>query len=172
MPIIKPGPFDAKYLRSILFYGADTGFWFWLKDNPPYYLKGSRAGIVDCDSGYRRIRIDGREYQSSILAYLYIEGTWPHLSMDHINRIRDDDKWKNLRLATKKEQRENSYPKGQSPYSYLTTRRKIRNKELVDLREQAKDQALILEQETIVQEVVWEDWVKEKELEYLDKWKR
>lgn len=66
---------------------------------------GDRAGQVD-SNGRRKIGIAGGIYYSSRLAYLYMIGQWPKDQMDHVNRIRDDDRWENLREAN---QSQNSY---------------------------------------------------------------
>ena len=56
--------------------------------------------------GRRQIRIASGFYYSSRLAWLYMTGEWPEDQVDHINRIRDDDRWINLRAAN---QSQNSY---------------------------------------------------------------
>lgn len=85
-----------EYLKSILEYNPITGQWVWIKS----YHKtktGKIAGYISKDKGYRRIKIDGKLYFSSNLAFLYIEGYIPEHDIDHKNRIRHDDRWKNLR---------------------------------------------------------------------------
>lgn len=66
---------------------------------------GERAGSID-SNGRRKIRIASGYYYSSRLACFYMTGEWPKEQMDHINKIRDDDRWENLRQAT---QSQNSY---------------------------------------------------------------
>ena len=44
--------------------------------------------------------IAGKRYRGNKLAWFYMTGEWPMLIVDHKNRISDDDRWKNLRLAT------------------------------------------------------------------------
>ena len=48
-------------------------------------------------NGYIRIRVDNIYYPRSHLVWLYIKGTLPHNTIDHINRNRDDDRPSNLR---------------------------------------------------------------------------
>jgi hypothetical protein len=82
-----------------------TGIWVWRK----VYRKGlvgQLAGSINGD-GYRLIQIDGRKYLSSRLAWLYMKGQWPLHTIDHINMIKDDDRWGNLRSATEQQQRGN-----------------------------------------------------------------
>ncbi len=63
---------------------------------------GSRAGCLYYFKGYRAIRVDGKIYTEHRLAFFYMTDEWPPKGMqiDHINRVRDDNRWANLRLAT------------------------------------------------------------------------
>lgn len=49
--------------------------------------------------GYLKCRIDSKEYTLHRLAFLYIEGKLPKDSVDHINHIKTDNRWANLRHA-------------------------------------------------------------------------
>lgn len=92
----------------MLHYDPETGVWTWLKA-PKHNTRrtGHRAGSVGSD-GYRKIRIDGLTYISSRLAFIYTTGEWPTHEMDHENRIRDDDRWDNLREATSSQNKYNT----------------------------------------------------------------
>lgn len=97
---------SADYVRHLLHYDPLTGVWTWV--NPVLRSKmrrGDVAGSID-SNGRRKIRIESGYYYSARLAYLYITGEWPKEQMDHKNRIKDDDRWENLREAT---QSQNSY---------------------------------------------------------------
>lgn len=67
--------------------------------------QGDPAGRIT-NQGRRQIRIASGFYYASRLAWLYMTGEWPKDQIDHINRIKDDDRWENLREAT---QSQNSY---------------------------------------------------------------
>ena len=99
---------NAEYLRSILFYEPDTGMFTWLIDNGKRCWKGRVAGSVN-RLGYRIIRIDKKAYRGGRLAWLYMTGGWPKVYIDHINCIKDDDRWCNLREA---DEYQNIYNKG------------------------------------------------------------
>lgn len=62
------------------------------------------SGIVAGNThktGYRQIRIAGRMYQAHRLAWLYMTGAWPEHEVDHKNLQKDDNRWSNLRAATR-----------------------------------------------------------------------
>ena len=95
-----------EYLQHVLHYDPETGIWTWR--NPISRSKmrpGDIAGRIT-SQGRRQIRIASGFYYSSRLAWLYMTGEWPEDQIDHINRIRDDDRWINLRAAS---QSQNSY---------------------------------------------------------------
>ena len=95
------GSFNMKLtqarLKELLHYNPEMGVFTWLKTVSNSVKAGFVAGGIDSDGGYRRIRIDGKRYRSSRLAWLYMEGYFPEHEMDHRNRIKHDDGWENLR---------------------------------------------------------------------------
>jgi hypothetical protein len=94
----------ADYLRSRLHYDPETGIFIWKPRGPGDKqwngkLAGEVAGFM-ASGGYRRISIDGKLYKAARLAWLYVYGEWPKNHIDHINRVRDDDRLVNLRDVT------------------------------------------------------------------------
>lgn len=83
-------------LKSILHYDPDTGIFTWLIKPNGRVCKGAKAGSVSC-SGYEQISYKKKNYLSHRLAWLYMYGSFPELSIDHINRIKTDNKASNLR---------------------------------------------------------------------------
>jgi hypothetical protein len=90
-----------EQLRLRLRYEPETGEWVWLS-SPRNGQVGKPAGWIDA-YGYRRIKIDGQTYIASRLAFLYMTGQWPQDEVDHVNRDQYDDRWENLREATRSE---------------------------------------------------------------------
>ena len=60
---------------------------------------GKIAGTIS-KKGYRVIEIDYKSYKAHRLVWLWYYGVWPDHHIDHINRIKDDNRIENLRLAT------------------------------------------------------------------------
>lgn len=90
----------AEFLRSRYDYDAETGHF-------TSRHTGKRVGFMT-EKGYRRIGIDGVCHGEHRLAWLYMTGTVPPECMDHINGVRDDNRWANLRPATMRQNRFNS----------------------------------------------------------------
>lgn len=97
----------AKRLRELLDYNSRTGIFCWRVDRGSRARKGMRAGAV-LPSGYRYVMIDGKMYLAGRLAFLWKTGSWPKQLVDHRNRKRDDDRWLNLREATKPQNNANA----------------------------------------------------------------
>jgi len=57
--------------------------------------------------GYRSIGIFNRVYLAHRLAFLYMIGEFPRFQTDHINGIRNDNRWNNLRQVTNQENGKN-----------------------------------------------------------------
>src|SRR5262249_23249265 len=89
----------AHRLRKVLNYNPATGQFRWRVTISSRALAGSVAGTRG-RRGHIQIRIDGKLYQSSRLAWLYKTGRWPKLEIDFINRNRSDTRWANLREVT------------------------------------------------------------------------
>lgn len=68
---------------------------------------GDKVGCLNPD-GYLMLKIGGNKYAAHRLAWLYMHGRWPDEEIDHINRIRDDNRFCNLRELTHVENTHNS----------------------------------------------------------------
>jgi hypothetical protein len=96
----------AEYVRDRLQYDPETGVFLW-KARPGNKwwntnFSGKAAGSMN-SYGYRRIMIDKKEYMAARLAWLIVYGEWPKNEIDHINRVKSDDRLVNLRDVTSKE---------------------------------------------------------------------
>ena len=87
----------AQRLCELLHYDSNTGDFIWIVSRGNQFTKpGMKAGFKDT-YGHMGIEIDGKRYLSHRLAWLYMHGKWPYHQIDHINRVRDDNRSINLR---------------------------------------------------------------------------
>ncbi len=89
-----------KRLKELLDYDPATGIFRW-KVNRAAKHPGDIAGCIKVDSGYVIIGLDMRLYRAHQLAWLWMIGRWPRQFMDHRDTNKSNNRWKNLRLATK-----------------------------------------------------------------------
>lgn len=68
------------------------------------------TGSYDKD-GYLIIKIKGKQYKAHRLVYAIHHGKLPVGELDHINRVRDDNRIENLRLSDRTSNVRNSYVK-------------------------------------------------------------
>lgn len=96
-----------EYLKSILHYDPETGVFTWLIKKGKVF-PGDVAGGLDISKGYWRIMIDGKGYKGHRLAYFYETGKWPVVEIDHKDTNRSNNRFNNLREATRSQTRMNS----------------------------------------------------------------
>lgn len=85
-------------IRERLDYNPETGDFIWKDHKKVRQPVGSIAGWHN-DFGYRVITVGGRNYGAHRLAWLFTHGEWPAEQIDHINRVRNDNRIANLRQA-------------------------------------------------------------------------
>lgn len=100
------------YLKSILDYDPDTGVFTWLPRARESFtaerhyktftsrFEGRAAGCIN-DNGYIRIRIQGKFRHAHRMAFLWMANELPPKDVDHINGVRHDNRWSNLRAVTR-----------------------------------------------------------------------
>lgn len=93
-------------LKEVLKYDRKSGIFTWRVYKGPSARLGSIAGTLHT-KGYRYIWIDGVAYRASRLAWLYVTGEWPSSEIDHRDCRRDNDSYKNLRLASRQQNTSN-----------------------------------------------------------------
>lgn len=94
-------------LKALLRYDPATGVFTRLVRLPKsHYGVGEVAGSLN-DSDAVMIMVDGKRHRAHRLAWLYMTGRWPSCEIDHRNRKRHDNRWSNLREATRGQQGQN-----------------------------------------------------------------
>jgi hypothetical protein len=86
-------------LKSKFHYDKDTGIFTRTITTSTNAKAGNVAGSPQ-NHGYLTIMINGKNYMCHRLAWLYMMGSFPINTIDHINMIRNDNRFCNLREAT------------------------------------------------------------------------
>ena len=89
---------EVGRLKEALWYNSEMGVFTWRVCASKKTRIGDVAGAIS--HGYVVIRLDGVLHRAHRLAWLWMTGTWPK-EIDHINGCRSDNRWCNLRTATR-----------------------------------------------------------------------
>lgn len=92
-------------LRALLTYNPDTGEF--TRNTTGYAATDARyagrsAGYIN-GNGYVVVSIFNRRHRAHRLAWLYMTGEWPERDVDHRDGDRQNNRWDNLRAATRSE---------------------------------------------------------------------
>lgn len=89
-----------------LSYDPLTGHFHWVKSKRPGW-EGKRAGYA-LNNGYRMISVDEHAVLEHRLAWFLMTGSWPAGEIDHDNRVRNDNRFANLKDGTKADNQANA----------------------------------------------------------------
>lgn len=103
---MKEDKLNQKALKKLLSYNPKTGEFVWMDDRNHMAMAGDKAGSLNVN-GYVCIFVFNKSYRAHRLAWLYMTGKWPKEQIDHINHIRDDNRWENLREVNSSENQRN-----------------------------------------------------------------
>jgi hypothetical protein len=94
-----------EHLREVLHYDPETGKFTWIASIGTKIRPGREAGCKN--HGYKLIRIDKVAYRAHRLAWLYMTGKYPEEEIDHVNQVKDDNRFENLRPVSRKQNMKN-----------------------------------------------------------------
>lgn len=92
-------PADVETIKRVFRYEPEAGLLFWRETVGQRAQAGSVAGRVH-SNGYVIVRFRKRSYSVHRIAYAIMKGVWPENEVDHRDRVRSNNRWKNLRAAT------------------------------------------------------------------------
>lgn len=97
----------ADDLKALVRYDPDTGLFWWRVAGRGRQI-GRPIGSKNKDRGYIEIRIEGVRYLGHRLAWFYMTGSWPVGEIDHRNNVTSDNRFDNLRQATRQQNKANT----------------------------------------------------------------
>ena len=77
------------------------GVLYWKNPTHPKIEKGTKVGYKN-DNGYVKVSIGGKKYLAHQIVYLMFKSVIPK-EIDHINRVREDNRIENLREVTRQQ---------------------------------------------------------------------
>lgn len=95
-------------LKELLDYDPETGVFTWRHFMGGFARAGSVAGSTD-SHGHTQIKVDGKLHLAHRLAFLYATGATP-AEVDHVNRVKSDNRLANLRGVSRSENLHNTAP--------------------------------------------------------------
>lgn len=94
---------SADMVRHALSYDEESGVLQWKNPNPDSRgMAGKSISSVN-SSGYVTLTINTVKYQAHRIIWLYMTGKMPEEFIDHINGIKTDNRFCNLRKASRSE---------------------------------------------------------------------
>lgn len=110
----RDAPITAEIIRDILEYMPLDGIFYWrhegragFNNSAIFHKAGDIAGTKRKVDGRVVIRINGKLYLRYRLAWLWMTGVWPLAEIDHIDGDPTNDRFSNLREASRTKNQEN-----------------------------------------------------------------
>lgn len=99
--IFKEEILTHEILLDVIEYDQNTGSVIW-SDTPRNRRSRDRfclkeAGSLHRSTGYRHLTLSSVRYRMHRVIWFYVTGAWPEGVIDHINGIKNDNRWVNLR---------------------------------------------------------------------------
>lgn len=108
-------------------YDPETGIFLWRQKLSPTTKLGKPVGSSTSRGNHLQASIDGKKYLLHRLVFLYMTGSFPVLDVDHKNGIGTDNRFENLRLATKAQNSQNRRARRGSKVGLLGVKHVVRD---------------------------------------------
>lgn len=105
--MVKKSSITAKLVRKSFSYNPKEGILRWATHRRGVQF-GRRAGYLNKGSGHYSVSVLGHDFYVHVVVWLWVTGRWPNKLVDHRDGDKTNDKWSNLRLATKSQNAMNS----------------------------------------------------------------
>lgn len=92
---------DIEKIKSSIDYDPVTGLFNRKKHGCDWY------GGIKHNQGYFSLSINRKKYLAHRVAWLLMTGSWPNKQIDHINGVRSDNRFVNLREVSHSENQQN-----------------------------------------------------------------
>ena len=114
----------AECVRSLLHYEPDTGLLFWKERLVSMFKDGKQSAQHNCaawngkcagrqaatsigNHGYPQLGIFGTQCLAHRIIWLWMSGSLPRYEIDHVDMCKTNNKWENLREATRSQNEAN-----------------------------------------------------------------
>jgi hypothetical protein len=93
-------------VEDALTYNSENGMLYWAKTINSRAVAGNPAGYLH-QSGYMRVKLNGRNYHAHRIAWLLYYGHDPVGDIDHVNGVPTDNRMTNLRDVSHRQNQQN-----------------------------------------------------------------
>ena len=113
-----------EQVRKLITYDPKTGLCYWRARSVDMFTAGKHSAEHQCNwwnnrfagklaghfnDGYFKIKIFGKNYLAHRIIFLYMMGYWPSNDLDHWDVDTENNRWLNLRDATRSQNRANTH---------------------------------------------------------------
>ncbi len=122
---------SPETLRKLLRYEPETGKLFWLPRDREFFQTSNQFKIWNIRfankealtaitaNAYKGGHILNRKYLAHRVIWAIQIGSWPNENIDHINHDKIDNRWSNIRAATKSQNNANKPSRPNSTSKYM-----------------------------------------------------
>lgn len=97
----------CSLVRELFDYEPATGILRWKVKRAQMEI-GSAAGALRGPNGYLQVSINRKLYRVHLIIWLWMTGREPNAFLDHIDMAKSNNRWANLREATKSQNQANT----------------------------------------------------------------